>query len=197
MFNPWALLFHIVCLFAVLRFFIEFPSWSLKSFQYLLPLLRSRSSFSKARFPNMSSALFLLVRVVFLDGSPSSCVHPVLNSLFLSSCHAHFFYGINGSERSWVLLFARAILKVNILTFLRNLFSRILHTIFSEPIYGLSFFSCFIHFACCSSSSYSLLRFLHQNVLAKRLNGGVWIYVFVLFWVLHAFCFLVKSCESD
>lgn len=146
MFNPWALLFHIVCLFAVLRFFY----WVSLLIAQELPISSSSSSFSflsfsKARFPNMSSALFLLVRVVFLDG-PSSCVLPVLNCLFLSSCHAHFFYGINGSERSWVLLFARAILKVNILTFLRNLFSRILHTIFSEPIYGLSFFFLFYSF---------------------------------------------------
>lgn len=45
-----------VCLlFCVFFVFIEFPSWSLKSFQYL-PLSFSLSS--KARFPNLSSALF-------------------------------------------------------------------------------------------------------------------------------------------
>lgn len=157
MFNPWALLFHIVCLFVVLRSFFYWVSLliaqELPISSLVLVVVVLKSQISEYEF-----CTFLLVRVVFLDGL-SSCVHPFW---ILCSCRrvTRTFYGINGSERS-CFFFALAILKVNIFTSffvtLRNLFSRILHTIFSEPIYGLSIFSCFIHFACCSSSSsYSL-----------------------------------------
>lgn len=145
MFNPWALLFHIVCLFAVLRIFCFLLSFPLdRSRASNIFLFRSRQ---KPDFRIWVLHFLVLVRVVFLDGPPSSCVLPVLNSLFLSSCHAHFSLR---NKRFWkklsFFLFARAILKVNILSFLRNLFSRILHTIFSEPIYGLSFFFLFYSF---------------------------------------------------
>lgn len=182
-----------VCLlFCVFFVFIEFPSWSLKSFQYL-PLSFSFSS--KARFPNLSSALFSFGSCRFL-GRAALFLRPPRFKFFvpLSSCHAHIFLR---NKRFWKKLSFTFCTgnseSQHFLTFLRNLFSRILHTIFSEPIYGLSFFSCFIHFACClSSSSYSLLRFLHQNVLAKRLNGGVFEYMF-LFCSGFCMCFVFSK----
>lgn len=146
MFNPWALLFHIVCLFAVLRIFvfIEFPSWSLKSFQYL-PLSFSFSS--KARFPNLSSALFSFGSCRFL-GRAALFLRPPRFKFFVPVVVSRaLFCGINGSERSWVFSFCTGNSESqHFLTFLRNLFSRILHTIFSEPIYGLSFFFLFYSF---------------------------------------------------
>lgn len=142
MFNPWALLFHIVCLLFCV-FFIEFPSWSLKSFQYLLLsflVVVLKSQISEYEF----CTFLVLVRVVFL-GRALFLRPPRFQFFVPVVSRALFFRGINGSERSWVFffVFAQAILKVNtffLFVTLRNLFSRILHTIFSEPIYGLSFF---------------------------------------------------------
>lgn len=150
MFNPWALLFYIVCLlfYFGFLFFIEFLSWSLKSFQYLLVLdLKSQIS-------ELSSALFLFIFwFVSFSWTGSSC-------LFVVVSRAFFLFGINGCERSWVFFLCLRTGNSESQHFylisvtLRNLFSWILYTIFSEPIYRLSIFF-FIHFACCSSSSYS------------------------------------------
>lgn len=149
MFNPWALLFYIVCLLFYFGFL----------FLLSFPLDRSRASnifsflISKARFPNWVLHFFLFIFwFVSFSWTGSSC-------LFVVVSRAFYLFGINGCERSWVFLcFCTGNSESQhfylISVTLRNLFSWILYTIFSEPIYRLSFFF-FIHFACCSSSSYS------------------------------------------
>lgn len=163
MFNPWALLFYIVCLLFCFGFL----------FLLSFPLDRSRASnilsfsISKARFPNWVLHFFIhfLVRVVFLDGLFLPLSRRVTHFLFVRNKRlwkklSFFLCFCSGNSESQHFY----LISVT----LRNLFSWILYTIFSEPIYRLSFF---LYSFCLLLVVELLLRFLHQNVLAKRLNG--------------------------
>lgn len=185
MFNPWALLFYIVCLLFCFGFlfFIEFPSWSLKSFQYLLVLdLKSQIS-------ELSSALFyihLLVRVVFLDGLFLPLSRRVTRFLFVRN------------KRLWKKLsffvflhwqFWKSTFLLNFCYVKKSLFVDFVHNLFWTNLSPKFFF---LYSFCLLLVVELLLRFLHQNVLAKRLNG-------LNIFVCSGFCmrFLVKSYESD
>lgn len=65
---------------------------------------------------------------------------------------------------------------------------------FSEPIYGLSFFLLFIHFACCTFASSSYLRLFAPKCTCYKTKWVEYtlIILFVLLWFCMHFC-LVKS----
>lgn len=155
MFNPWALLFFVV-LFCVLfcLFLLSLPSWSLKSFQYLLRLLVLVFFFrvSSARFPSVRRGRIL--RPFFF-----------LLLLFPFSIRVTLSWNKRKEVDLERLQFCP--------TFV--FFSRILHTIFfHEPIYGLSFFL-FL---------YSLRALVcTKTVLAKKTKWVLNILSFCLFWI--------------
>lgn len=162
MFNPWALLFFVV-LFCVLFVLIEFvPSWSLKSFQYLLLVL-------VFFFVRVSSARFQ--RVFVVDGF---CVH------FVSYCCYFPFFSIVSRFR-WIngkkLTFERLQFCPTFVFFLRGFCTQSLFWTNLRPKFFFLFaVSLFILLACAR-------LFAPKLYLLKRLNG-FWIYsLFLMFLV--------------
>lgn len=164
MFNPWALLFYIVCLLFCFGFL----------FLLSFPLDRSRASnifsflISKARFPNWVLHFFfihLLVRVVFLDG------------LFLPLCRRVTRFLFVRNKRLWKKLsffvflhwqFWKSTFLLNFCYVKKSLFVDFVHNLFWTNLSPKFFF---LYSFCLLLVVELLLRFLHQNVLAKRLNG--------------------------
>lgn len=177
MFNPWALLFFVV-LFCVLfcLFLLSLPSWSLKSFQYLLRLLvLVFVRVSSARFPREPSV------------RRGRILRPFCFLLLLFSL---FFYRVTLSWNK------RKEVDVRTFAILSNIwfFADFAHNLFSEPIYGLSFFfvCCFfIHFACCA-------LVCTKTVLAKKTKRVLNILSFLFLNLgLHAFFDVFSKVMSD
>lgn len=172
-FNPWALLFFVV-LFCVLfcLFLLSLPSWSLKSFQYLLRLLvLVFVRVSSARFPREPSV------------RRGRILRPFCFLLLLFSL---FFYRVTLSWNK------RKEVDVRTFAILSNIcfFADFAHNLFSEPIYGLSFFS----FAVSLFILLAARLFAPKLYLLKRLNG-FWIYSLFRFWIwvcMRFLMFLVK-----
>lgn len=138
MFNPWALLFYIVCLLFCFGFL----------FLLSFPLDRSRASnilsfsISKARFPNWVLHFFIhfLVRVVFLDG------------LFLPLCRRVTRFLFVRNKRLWKKLsffvflhwqFWKSTFLLNFCYVKKSLFVVFLHNLFWTNL-SPKFFSLFI-----------------------------------------------------
>lgn len=164
MFNPWALLFYIVCLLFYFGFL----------FLLSFPLDRSRASnifsflISKARFPNWVLHFFLFIFwFVSFSWTGSSC-------LFVVVSRAFYLFGINGCERSWVFVvflhwqFWKSTFLLNFCYVKKSLFVDFVHNLFWTNLSPKFFF---LYPFCLLLVVELLLRFLHQNVLAKRLNG--------------------------
>lgn len=164
MFNPWALLFYIVCLLFYFGFLFFY--WvSLLIAQELPISSRSRSQKPDFRIEFCTFFIHLLVRVVSLDGLFLPLSRRVTRFLFVRN------------KRLWKKLsffvflhwqFWKSTFLLNFCYVKKSLFVDFVHNLFWTNLSPKFFF---LYSFCLLLVVELLLRFLHQNVLAKRLNG--------------------------